>query len=166
MQLDIAIVGAGPAGSYAAYLFAKAGARVALVDKSRFPREKPCGGAVSRKAIDLVDFDLSPVVHTFATGAWLTYGDRAVYRDAGGAAAAMTVRSELDTFLLERAVAAGAKFNPEAAFADVELRGERVTVATTRGELKSRYLFAADGVASAVRSRVFGKRAVAYAPAV
>jgi flavin-dependent dehydrogenase len=40
---DVVIVGAGPAGSAAAYHLAREGVRVALVDKSEFPREKVCG---------------------------------------------------------------------------------------------------------------------------
>jgi geranylgeranyl reductase family protein len=166
MQFDIIIVGSGPAGSYAAYLLAKRGARVGLIDKAHFPREKPCGGALSRKALDLVEFDLSPVIHRRVTGSWLSYGERAVFRDAGGVAAAMTVRSELDAHLLERAVGAGAQYYAETAFTGIDTVKGGVTIATTRGELCSRYVFAADGAASVVRSRVFGKHAVHYAPAV
>jgi geranylgeranyl reductase family protein len=166
MLHDVIVVGAGPAGSYAAYLLAKRGVAVALADKSRFPRGKPCGGALSRKALDLVEFDLAPVVHGRVTGAWLTFGGRAVDRDAGGVAAAMTVRCELDAFPLERAVAAGARFHPAASFVDLDPRRDEVRVATTRGELRGRYLFAADGVASAVRARAFGRHVVEYAPAV
>jgi flavin-dependent dehydrogenase len=39
---DVAIVGAGPAGSASAILLARAGWRVALVDRATFPRDKPC----------------------------------------------------------------------------------------------------------------------------
>lgn len=166
MHFDVAIVGAGPAGSYAAYLLAKQGARVALVDKSRFPREKPCGGALSRKALSLVEFDLSPVIHRRVNGAWLAFGERAVYRDAGDGAVAMTVRDEFDRYLLDRATEAGATFHPETAFTGVESNGKDIELATSRGPLRARYLFAADGVASQVRSRIFGKDVVEYAPAV
>jgi geranylgeranyl reductase family protein len=166
MLHDVIVVGAGPAGSYAAYLLAKRGAAVAIADKATFPREKPCGGALSRKALDLVEHELAPVIQSRVRGAWLAFGERAVYRDAGGTAAAMTVRAELDTFLLERAVAAGARFHPGAAFVDVDAGADPLRVDTTRGPLRGRYLFAADGVASAVRARVFGRRVVDYAPAV
>src|SRR5207302_3342964 len=44
---DVAIVGAGPAGSTAAYHLATAGARVLLLDEATFPRDKPCGGGVT-----------------------------------------------------------------------------------------------------------------------
>ena len=42
---DVAIAGAGPAGSTAAFFLGKLGYRVALIDKKKFPRAKPCGDA-------------------------------------------------------------------------------------------------------------------------
>jgi geranylgeranyl reductase family protein len=50
---DIAVVGAGPAGAWAAYSLARRGARVAIFDPSH-PREKPCGGGVTGRALVLV----------------------------------------------------------------------------------------------------------------
>ncbi len=44
------VVGGGPAGSTTAYRLAEAGARVLLVDKARFPRDKPCGGGLTVRA--------------------------------------------------------------------------------------------------------------------
>src|SRR5438105_7879128 len=52
-MLDVAIVGAGPAGARAAYTLARRGARVAIFDASH-PREKPCGGGVTGRALALV----------------------------------------------------------------------------------------------------------------
>lgn len=43
---DAVIVGAGPSGSTCAYFLAKSGAKVALLDKETFPRDKYCGDAV------------------------------------------------------------------------------------------------------------------------
>ncbi len=43
---DAVIVGAGPSGSTCAYYLAKTGAKVALIDKETFPRDKYCGDAV------------------------------------------------------------------------------------------------------------------------
>ena len=51
--MHVAIVGAGPAGAWAAYLLAQRGARVSLIDPSH-PREKPCGGGVTGRALALV----------------------------------------------------------------------------------------------------------------
>lgn len=51
--MNIAIVGAGPAGSMAALEFARRGARVRIFDPSH-PREKPCGGGLTGKALALL----------------------------------------------------------------------------------------------------------------
>jgi flavin-dependent dehydrogenase len=59
---DIIVVGAGPAGSTAAYRLAKAGASVLLLDRARFPRDKPCGGGVTGRAARLLPFSIEPVV--------------------------------------------------------------------------------------------------------
>ena len=53
MRSDVAVVGAGPAGAWAAHVLARHGARVALIDPSH-PREKPCGGGVTGRALALV----------------------------------------------------------------------------------------------------------------
>jgi geranylgeranyl reductase family protein len=53
MTHDVMVVGAGPAGAWTAYRLARGGARVLLVDPSH-PREKPCGGGVTGRALALV----------------------------------------------------------------------------------------------------------------
>jgi geranylgeranyl reductase family protein len=163
---DIAICGAGPAGSHAACLLARAGLNVALFDKAAFPREKPCGGALSRKALGLLGDAVAPVVERRVTGAWLAYAGSVVERTADGVVAAMTRRTALDAWLLERALSRGARFLPGHAFERVEDLGDRVRVTTSRGTLEARWLLAADGVASAVRRAVFGPGVVDYAPAL
>ena len=45
------VVGAGPAGSATAIHLQRAGMRVLLVDKARFPRDKPCGGGLTGRAL-------------------------------------------------------------------------------------------------------------------
>src|SRR5436190_17524519 len=50
---DVVVAGGGPAGCWTARTLALAGARVAIVDGSH-PREKPCGGGVTGRALALV----------------------------------------------------------------------------------------------------------------
>src|SRR3954468_4069182 len=59
MREDVAIVGAGPAGARAAYALARQGARVTIFDPSH-PREKPCGGGVTGRALELVTDAIDP----------------------------------------------------------------------------------------------------------
>ena len=53
-RFDAVIVGAGPAGSTAALCLARAGARVALVDRRTFPRDKACGDLVGPRGVKLL----------------------------------------------------------------------------------------------------------------
>ena len=59
---DALVVGAGPAGSATAIHLSRAGARVLLADKARFPRDKPCGGGLTGRALKQIPVDPSPVV--------------------------------------------------------------------------------------------------------
>jgi geranylgeranyl reductase family protein len=51
VQTDVAIVGAGPAGSIAAHRLASAGVQVALLERATFPRDKACGDGVSARGL-------------------------------------------------------------------------------------------------------------------
>jgi choline dehydrogenase-like flavoprotein len=53
-RFDALVVGAGPAGSVAALVLARGGARVALVDKARFPRDKACGDLVGPRGLQVL----------------------------------------------------------------------------------------------------------------
>src|SRR5437899_1512519 len=57
-----AVIGAGPAGSVTAIHLARGGARVLLVDKATFPRDKPCGGGLTLRAVRQLPVDPGPVV--------------------------------------------------------------------------------------------------------
>jgi geranylgeranyl reductase family protein len=162
---DAIVVGAGPAGSHLSYLLARTGRRVALIDKQRFPRDKVCGGGVSRKAIALLDVDIAPVVHHWITAAFLTFKNRsAVFKDLHSVAGCTVLRDEFDQLLLTRAVEAGAHFFDAATFFELHAHRAGVTARTSRGEFTGRRLFAADGVGSTVRTKVFGSRLVSYVP--
>lgn len=164
---DAIVVGAGPAGAHLACLLARAGWRVALLDKQRFPREKVCGGGLSRKSIALLDVDIAAVAHNWISGAFLTFQNRsAVIKDLRFAAGCTVLRSEFDQALLTRACEAGAHFFGETTFFDLREAGAGVAVETSRGELRGLRLFAADGVGSAVRTKVFGRRLVSTVPAL
>ena len=54
-RFDAVVAGAGPAGSVAALVLARGGARVALVDKAAFPRDKACGDLVGPRGVGLLD---------------------------------------------------------------------------------------------------------------
>jgi geranylgeranyl reductase family protein len=123
MRFDALVVGAGPAGSLAAFHLARGGARVLLVDKARFPRDKPCGGGVTVRAQRLLPFSIGPVVEDEVE--WfdvrLGYGWTFTRRTAEPLIR-MTQRRRLDAFLVEQAREAGAEFRDGETPGDVEAR--------------------------------------------
>src|SRR5688500_8296242 len=114
-DFDVAIVGAGPAGSWAARGLAAAGARVAILDASH-PREKPCGGGLSARALTRLGA-LSPGQHPtgveicssrFSAGARMAAVGLA-RPDLRTPALLVSSRRELDLLLLDAARDAGAE---------------------------------------------------------
>ena len=115
-MLDVLIVGAGPAGSVAAAVLARAGARVRIVDRAVFPRDKLCGDTVNpgtlatlsrlglARAIDACGLPVEGMCLTGANGA--TVEGRYPHGLIGRA----LLRRHFDWMLLQDAVAAGAQF--------------------------------------------------------
>jgi geranylgeranyl reductase family protein len=110
-HFDALVVGAGPAGSATALRLARAGACVLLADRAHFPRDKPCGGGLTGRALRHAPCDVSPVVEhevdRFELG--LRYRRRFVRR-SDTPLIRMTQRRRLDAFLAEQAALAGADF--------------------------------------------------------
>ena len=151
MTYDVAIVGAGPAGSVAAYRLADAGASVLLLDKASFPRDKPCGGGVTGRAARLLPFSIEPVVEdvVYRLDCGLRYGQH-ITRRARAPLAYMTQRRWLDHFLLQKAAEAGAEVR-ERETADVrELDAKIVIGADGCNGSSAKQLGLADRVAHGV----------------
>lgn len=159
-RFDVAIVGAGPAGCRAAWRMARAGARVAMLDGSH-PREKPCGGGVTGRALDLVRdaIDCGPIDAVSIRGAAFEHGSRRVQMafDAGRSASPELVvasRARFDTALLGAAIEAGATLVAERV-TDVARDGEQWRIATRGLAVQAGWVLGADGPNSLVRRRVF-----------
>ena len=109
--MDALIVGAGPAGSLAAFHLARGGAHVLLADKARFPRDKPCGGGITVRAERQLPFSIDPVVEDAVDVFELRLGyGRHFRRTTHEPLIRMTQRRRLDAFLVEQAREAGAEF--------------------------------------------------------
>jgi menaquinone-9 beta-reductase len=121
MRCDVAIVGAGPGGSGAAYWLARHGVDVLLIDKAHFPRSKPCGEALTPQAMSILKrMGLDGIVErrgrAFAGLRLFTPDGQASLidlpeKDDGLPLRGIVIpRYDLDDILRQQAVAAGCRF--------------------------------------------------------
>ena len=110
-RFDAIVVGAGPAGSTTALRLARGGARVLLLDRERFPRDKPCGGGLTYRAVRQLPVPVDPVVEDVVEKFELGFRYRRRFERGGeGPLVLMTQRRRLDAFLAEQAAGAGVEF--------------------------------------------------------
>ncbi|MBG93036.1 MAG: hypothetical protein CL792_03550 [Chloroflexi bacterium] len=148
MDNDVIVIGAGPAGSTAAREISSLGWNVLLLDKSRFPRDKPCGGGVTIRTDELLPFSLDPVIEDVVYGAHLRLRDgRIVTRYTKKPITYMTQRIRLDAFLVEQSQRSGVEFRDGIAVTHVRrLAPDQFEVIDRSGEkYTSRVLIGADG---------------------
>jgi len=157
------VVGAGPAGSLAALALARAGVRVRLIDRAKFPRDKLCGDTLNPGSLALLDsVGLGnriralgiPVRGMTVTGPNGSRVDADYPADVAGVA---LTRRLLDQTLLDAAIAAGAEFDDGiTVLRPIASSPERVSGATVRGggerDLHATVVIAADGRASRLGS--------------
>jgi geranylgeranyl reductase family protein len=159
---DVAIVGAGPAGARAAFALAARGARVTMFDWSH-PREKPCGGGVTGRALALVADAIDAGGWPASTIRSVRFTDTpqrrsavvALEDDGSGADRALVVaaRSTFDAQLLAAAERAGARLD-RSRVTDVHVGVDGVALETTAGLRTASFVIGADGANSLVRRRV------------
>ena len=152
---DVIISGAGPAGSLAAYHLQKSGISVLLLEKASFPRYKVCGAGLTHKLLSIMPYDIGPVIHTVVHSFRFSWGLSDVYTRTNELPLMYcTMRDELDSFLLEKAVEAGAKVITSEKVTRMEQDEHGVRVKTGNREYCSLFLIGADG-ASSLTARTF-----------
>jgi geranylgeranyl reductase family protein len=108
-RFDVLIVGAGPAGSATAIHLARGGASVLLADKARFPRDKPCGGGLTGRALRALPCPVDAVVEHVVDRFELRLRYRHSFERSGTEPMiVMTQRRKLDAYLADQAATAGA----------------------------------------------------------
>jgi flavin-dependent dehydrogenase len=155
-MFDVLIVGAGPAGSVAATILARAGVRVRVIDRATFPRDKLCGDTVNpgalavlrrlrmARAIDSCGLRVDGMRMTGENGVTIEG------RYPRGFHGRALVRRDLDWMLLQDAVAAGADVETGVTVRRALLGGSGVAGVAIRGrntdcELRAPVTIAADG---------------------
>ena len=151
MDYDVIIAGAGPAGSTCGRICAKAGLRTLLLERETFPRPKPCGGALSRRALAHLGLSLpSDLIERECFGVRVHYGKHMVEVRKDLPIAYMVNRENFDHYLAQQAVEAGAGLHEGEAIREFSTQGDRVEVGTERDRYEARCLVGADGANSVV----------------
>lgn len=160
-RYDIVVVGGGPAGSAAAWQAAQTGARVVVLDKATFPRDKPCGDGLTARGLSYLQkmglaeqaatFHQINRVTVFSPHRWeLSFPRRPGMPDHG----CTVSRTRLDAMLLAHAAAAGAEVRQGAEVTGPECSDDgRVTGVVLKGgeTVRGDAVIAADGAYSPIK---------------
>ncbi len=161
IRADVAVIGAGPAGTAAAITAARSGLRVVLVDRARFPRDKCCGDGLttgSLRRLERLGLDPSSVPSWQPVRAAQVRGpdgrQASFVLPRGATYAATAPRVELDAALVTLAASSGVAVHEGVSARDVTTSngGAAVDVSLDDGRVvRAWYVVAADGMWSPIR---------------
>ena len=156
---DVIVAGAGPAGAGAARTLARAGLRTLLVDRAPFPRNKPCGGGISTRALTRFPWlesalaghaDVHRIARLYLEG---PDGER-LELETEDPAVLLVRRVEFDHALVHAALAEGVELTTGFDIAQVTRTDDDVTLRARDGRvLSAPFVVAADGVHSVIGKR-------------
>jgi menaquinone-9 beta-reductase len=166
-EYDVIIAGAGPAGVAAAARMVQrrqTPERVLVLERYRFPRDKPCGGGLTGHADQVMaELELElDVPHWPSPTAKVRFGS--FERTVGlGAPVNVVRREEYDASLVAQVRARGVEVVEGEAVKQIDARADAVRIVTSRGrELSAEVLVGADGAASVVRKHLIGEKAIPH----
>ncbi len=146
MRYHALIVGAGPAGTTAARYIAQQGLAALVIEQQRIPRVKPCGGALTHRALDLLpkgaesQFQEHPHQWTFQGT-----GQPPVTLSRDQAYCHIVERQYFDQSLSEAAERAGATVHDGESVQKIGTQDQGVEIVTTEARYHADYLIGADG---------------------
>jgi geranylgeranyl reductase family protein len=158
---DAVVVGAGPAGSATALLLARGGARVLLLDRARFPRDKPCSEYLSPESTRVLARLGADVLAAVASASPGRLTGMKVVAPSGRAAVGRFTdfsyalpRTRFDAILRHAAEAAGAEVREGVKVDDLLYARGEVSGVVTREPVRARTVVGADGLRSIVARRL------------
>lgn len=151
---EVLIIGAGPAGTAAAFDLVSVGRSVLLVDRRRFPRTKACAGGITPKALNLFAYDISHLIERQCRTVRVRMpGGQSFDVTERFPLCHMVQRRELDLYSLNQVVARGGGFLKVHGIRAVTQAKDHVIVETDEGRYRGRYLIGADGANSGIRRK-------------
>lgn len=160
LDFDIVVIGAGPAGGAAAFTAARAGLRVALIDRKTFPREKLCGGLITGRArrhyAEVFGHEMLFEAQDRKTTVDFRFrgAPMGVIRDAPALCA--TMRWDMDAMICAQALEAGAADFTGISVDAIDLADRSLTLKDGR-RIGFGVLIGADGANSQVAKALFGE---------
>lgn len=158
---DIMVIGAGPGGSAVSYFLSKAGLKVILLDKARFPRDKTCGDGIPPRGLQVLN-EMGVLKHINEAGYRLDvvkvtspsgkHTELPIPQMPHGLSYALIVpRMKLDHMLLEHALGAGAVFHEGVHVSQVQSESDEVTAKSENGTTwRAKMVVIATGASSAL----------------
>ncbi len=168
-QMDVFVVGAGPAGLACAIACALKGLSVHVADAMEPPIDKACGEGLLPNALQaLASLGLDPIHHLTSSDAQPLQGIRFISDNGSSAEAVFNSpargirRTVLHQFLLDRATSLGVRLHWKNSVQQIESTPRSVLVRTNRETFHTRYLVGADGPRSRVANWAGLSRAVLH----
>lgn len=151
---DVIIIGAGPAGATLGYELGRRGIAVLILEKEKIPRDKPCAGGITSRAVSLLDFDISAVTERIAYGARIMYqlSDEFIKRHKEPLVY-LVMRRKFDHLLVQKAQEAGASLIDGVRADELEITASAVRVMTPEGPFTAKVVAGADGAKGIVAKR-------------
>jgi geranylgeranyl reductase family protein len=154
---DVIVVGAGPAGTTAARHCALKGLDTLVIEKEVFPRDKPCGGAVSEWALSVLGLDLPPqIVEQECSGARIFFRNHSAQASKPFRIGILVSRATFDAFLLQKARDSGATVLPATRANDFQTQADDVEVLTDDGPFSAQCLIIAEGAMGRMAQKIRG----------
>lgn len=159
MTFDVAVVGAGPAGSFAGYLLARAGKRVLLLEKNKISVRKVCGEYLCPRGVDLLNQAgaasvLEDSLPIYGMKMFTPEGTSVLSHFPRENAGRAVNRKIFDTRLLQLAKNQGVEVKLGVSVTNLQSTASGWNISTDRGEFSAAFVIGADGRSSRI-SKIF-----------
>ncbi|RZS98623.1 geranylgeranyl reductase family protein [Cecembia calidifontis] len=146
LTFDAVVIGSGPSGGMAAYEMAKAGLKVAILEKETLPRYKTCGGGLVFRGRAMLPFDLHEAIEKEYSliHIYFKHLENPFVSKRDFPIISMVMRDKLDQLICGEAIKSGATLLENQALQKIDFQDE-ILLHTGSQTLRTRYVVAADG---------------------